>query len=65
MNYDQFRPGISFEAVRRELAAEQAAAREQDRRMYVTRKTVLGRMHYYKRQAWQNYLETCGDDKCR
>jgi hypothetical protein len=54
--YDRFRLGLTFRDVRRLLAQE-----AEDRfwatgeRMFVTRRTVLGRMHQLKRESYEGY----------
>ena len=57
ISYDRFRCGLSFEAVRAELAVEQRAARDSGLYLYVTRSTVLGRMRQYKLAAYDYYLQ--------
>lgn len=52
-SYSRYRCGLTFEDVRRELMTEQAAAKARGEYMFVTRKTVLGRMHQYKRHAYE------------
>ena len=52
-DYNRFRCGLSFKAIRQELQAEQFAAKQRGENMYVTRRTVLGRMRYYKLQAYE------------
>lgn len=48
LDYEKFNSGLSFREVRRELSVEQKRARERGECMFVTRHTVLGRMHEYK-----------------
>jgi hypothetical protein len=55
VRYREFRTGLTFADVRRMLQAEQRAKAESGERMYVTRKTVLGRWHSLKKQAWNHY----------
>lgn len=55
MTYSEFRSGYTFERVRQQLAGEQQAAKASGEYMYVTRRTVLGRMHYLKMHAWESY----------
>lgn len=52
--YSRFRVGLRFAAVRRELGAG-AARRDPDDRRYVTRHTVLGRMHEHKQALWTEH----------
>lgn len=54
--YERFRCGLTFADVRRELQQEQAEAKARGLYMYVTRKTVIGRMHEHKMQAYEHYL---------
>ncbi len=54
--YDAFRSGLTFAEVRHGLRAEANQVFEQEgRRMFVTRRTVLGRMMQYKRAAYADY----------
>jgi hypothetical protein len=59
--YRSFRSGLTFEDVRRELAAEQQAQAARGERMYVTRRTVLGRWRQHKQAAYEyQYGEAAG-----
>lgn len=52
--YDRFRPGIDFAETAQELAIEARNHFERTgERMFVTRRTVLGRMHQKKQTAWR------------
>jgi hypothetical protein len=55
MTYASFRAGMTFGDIRRELQGEQTAAAARGDRMFVTRKTVLGRWCYYKRSMFEAY----------
>ncbi len=57
LSYEQFRLGMSFKDVRRELAAEAQAVAASGDMMFVTRRTVLGRMRQYKQAAYLHYLK--------
>lgn len=62
MKYRDFRTGMTFTDVRRELQGEQTAAAARGEYMFVTRKTVLGRWSHYKRtmyEAMQRSGEVC------
>ena len=54
--YDQFRTGLTFRDVRRELDEEARRAYEAGRYMWVTRRTVLGRLRQHKLEAYEQYL---------
>ncbi len=56
ISYKNFRCGLSFTGTRQALAVEQREARKNGLYMYVTRRTVLGRMHQLKLSAYANYL---------
>lgn len=52
--YERFKPGLDFAEVATELAQEARDVWEREgRRMFVTRRTVLGRMHQLKQAAWR------------
>lgn len=54
--YQAFRTGLSFADVLQELKREAAQAFElEGRRMFVTRRTVLGRWHQHKQAAYSDY----------
>lgn len=61
LSYEQFRCGQTFESVRTELQGEAIAARASGDRMYVTRRTVLGRMRQYKLAAYDYYRRHHGE----
>ncbi len=54
MDYKKFKSGLSFKAVRRELSTEQEIAKKRGEYMFVTRHTVLGRMHEYKQVVFRS-----------
>lgn len=55
-SYDQFRCGLTFADVAQELRREQRQALDMEgRRMFITRRTVLGRMHQHKETAYRDY----------
>jgi hypothetical protein len=60
IKYRDFRTGMTFTDIRRELQGEQTAAKARDEYMFVTRKTVLGRWSYYKRSMYEAYLRSMG-----
>lgn len=60
LKYSDFRCGVTFAEVRRALAIEQREARRNGTYMYVTRATVLGRMHQLKQSAYSQYVEHHG-----
>lgn len=60
--YDRFRTGLTFAAVRELLSREQEAAYDAGQYMFVSRSTVLGRMHQLKREQYARYLEAYEDD---
>jgi hypothetical protein len=60
IKYRDFRTGMTFTDIRRELQGEQTAAAARGEYMYVTRKTVLGRWCYYKRQMFEAYQRSMG-----
>ena len=52
--YAEFRVGTTFREMRRELGIEQECVRaKQGRYMFVTRRTVLGRLRERKLDAWK------------
>lgn len=53
--YDRFRAGTSFQEIRDELTLEQRQRKEQGLYMFVTRRTVLGRMTQRKQEAYAPY----------
>lgn len=54
--YDDFRTGLTFQAVRELLDVEARAKFEATgERMFITRSTVLGRWHQIKRESWRHY----------
>ncbi len=55
--YDKFRSGMTFDIVRELLGYEQDAAYESGQYMFVSRSTVLGRMHQLKREQYARYRE--------
>ena len=52
--YDQYRANVSFAEVRRELVTEQYRRNERNDYMYVTRRTVLGRMRQIKKYMFES-----------
>lgn len=53
--YDRFRSGYTFPEVRAELDIEARQVFESEgRRMFITRSTVLGRLHQHKQAAWRS-----------
>lgn len=54
--YDKFRTGLTFADVREMLKREQDAAYRSGQYMFVSRATVLGRMHQLKREQYARYL---------
>ncbi len=54
--YEDFRCGASFAAARAELTDQQRQAREAGLYMFVTRKTVLGRMRQMKSETYAEYM---------
>ena len=56
--YTHLRTGHNFGSIRRDLAAEQHAARESLKYIYVTRHTVLGRLKQLKGEVFE---QTFGD----
>ena len=63
MRYSQFRSGLTWDAIRVELQAEQAAAKERGDYMYVTRATVLGRWRQHKLALWEHVPEDEKEDE--
>lgn len=60
--YDQFRVGLTFGDVARALDIEARARLEATgERMFITRRTVLGRLHQLKRETYQAYLREFGE----
>lgn len=55
--YDEYKTGLTFAGVRELLKHEQDAAYERGQYMFVSRSTVLGRMHQLKREQYQRYLD--------
>ena len=55
--YDRFRTGITFAGVRELLGFEQDDAYESGQYMFVSRSTVLGRMHELKQDQYARYLD--------
>ena len=52
--YDRFRSGYTFAGVRQELDVEARQVFEfEGRRMFITRRTILGRLHQHKQTAWR------------
>jgi hypothetical protein len=66
VKYDEFRTGLTFTDVRQMLAVEATTKFDSTgERMFVTRRTVLGRWYQLKRESWeayQAYKNTEGDD---
>lgn len=61
ISYAQFRTGLTFGAVSRMLWDEAMARKDQgcayaDNHLFVRRKTVLGRWHQLKREAYEYHL---------
>lgn len=53
-DYHSFRGSPSYEAVAAELREEARRVWElEGRRMFITRHTILGRMHQHKQTAWR------------
>lgn len=53
--YQDWTPGLSFADTRAELDREaRYVFATEGRRMFITRHTVLGRMHQHKLEAWQH-----------
>lgn len=53
MTYDTYRTGLTFRDVRQMLRVEaQHVFEREGRRMFVTRRTVLGRWHQIKRESY-------------
>jgi len=61
MSYRRFRTGLTFPVVREILGFEQDAAYEAGQYMFVSRSTVLGRMHEMKEAQYARYLESYRD----
>lgn len=61
--YHTLRSGITFGEAVAELRREAQQAMEQEgRRMFWTRRTVLGRMRQRKQEAYEAYKRWSGDD---
>lgn len=60
--YEDFRTGLTFAEVRERLKQEQDAAYQRGEYMFVSRSTVLGRMHELKQKQYQRYLDTLAAD---
>lgn len=54
--YEDFNSGLSFEQIREELYQEQMEEKEKGQYMFVSRSTVLGRMHQRKQERYRAYL---------
>ena len=54
--YEDFRTGLTFDAVREILTHEQNVQREAGQYMFVSRSTVLGRWCEMKRSMYSRYL---------
>ena len=53
-DYHKFRSGRTFADVRQELDLEaQSVFAREGRRMFITRATILGRLHQHKQTAWR------------
>ena len=62
-SYHDFRSGYTFPEVRQELDVEARQVFElEGRRMFVTRATVLGRLHQHKQEAWRARAPRFGFD---
>ncbi len=57
MKYSQLRTGLTWQAIRDELTAEQETARLAGGYMFVSRATVLGRWCQKKRALWDQVPE--------
>lgn len=57
ISYDKFKAGVTFPFVRELLGFEQDAAYEAGQYMFVSRGTVLGRMHQLKQEQYERYLD--------
>ncbi len=57
VDYEDFKTGLTFAAVRERLGFEQDAAYEAGQYMFVSRSTVLGRMHQLKQDQYRRYLD--------
>lgn len=55
IRYPDFKVGIRFADVRRELGRNGAPLEHSSGRRWITRHTVLGRMHQYKLDFWREY----------
>jgi hypothetical protein len=55
IDYESFRSGYTFVAIRRELACEASAVAARGEMMHVTRRTVLGRWRQRKLELYQQY----------
>lgn len=55
--YEDFNTGLTFAAVRELLGFEQQAAYDAGQYMFVSRGTVLGRMHQLKQEQYARYLD--------
>ena len=56
--YNEFRTGLTFKEVRRSLKREADKLREKENKyMFITRKTVLGRWHQIKKSMYKEYLD--------
>lgn len=66
MTYDQYRTGLTFAAVSQALHVEARNVFETEgRRMFITRRTVLGRWHQIKRESFAAYVRHAGPDTPR
>ena len=57
LTYDEFRCGVTFKQVRAELKEEQRLKYLRGEYMFISRRTVLGRMHQHKLALWEQYVE--------
>ena len=63
-DYKKFKTDLTFKKVRRDLAIEQRRKYEQGVYMFVTRATVLGRMHELKQKQYE-YEEKLFNQLCK
>lgn len=63
MNYSQLRTGLTWQAIRDELTAEQDTARNAGTYFFVSRATVLGRWHQHKRKLWDELPDDVRGDE--
>lgn len=58
VDYEDFRTGLTFQAVRDMLSHEQDQERARGQYMFVSRSTVLGRWNQLKREMYERYVES-------